>query len=430
MSENTSLTVTLKAHNASQVANLHYLVHVALRARSRQVSALVIYPFIIQFVRDTDVTGGDETKTGNYRVRQESVFFLAACLTVVYFGRLSDRYGRRPVLLLGPVGLSLAMLGFGSSKKIWSLVFFRFIQGAFNGNNDSTSVAEIYSLLPFMWSIGSTLGPFIGGSLANPASRFPDSLGKIHLLREFPYLLPCATAGALALGAFIFGVLGLKETLPSAIARQKKGLLGTEVEPLLSNTSVSAQGDTLIANDVPHFEPSLFALCLTRSVIVFFNYACFLQPTFCFKVMIPLVYATPVELNGLGLSPLHIGRIMGLCGFLNMLPRPSAGRIDSTVILIMIFQMSCSFVVLSIFACTQIFIVDSAPSQKSLGSVNGLAQMVAATLRSIAPSFASSLFSTSVSHHLLGGYFVFFVLCSFSLCAVWASLLLPKKLRH
>lgn len=66
--------------------------------------------------------------------RQESVFFLAECLTVVYFGRASDRYGRRPVLLLGPVGLALAMFGFGLSKRFWSLVVFRCLQGAFNGN--------------------------------------------------------------------------------------------------------------------------------------------------------------------------------------------------------------------------------------------------------------------------------------------------------
>lgn len=80
-------------------------------------------------------------------------------------------------------------------------------------------------------------------------------------------------------------------------------------------------------------------------------------------------------------------------------------------------------------ACTQIFIVDSAPTPNSLGGVNGLAQMVAATLRSIAPSVAASLFATSVSHDLLGGNFVFYVLCGITLCGVRAALLLPRKLR-
>ena len=65
---------------------------------------------------------------------QESMFFLAEMLTVFQWGWLSDRYGRKPVLLLGPLGLSFAMLGFGLSKSFWSLVTYRCLQGVFNGN--------------------------------------------------------------------------------------------------------------------------------------------------------------------------------------------------------------------------------------------------------------------------------------------------------
>jgi MFS family permease len=84
---------------------------------------------------------------------QESSFFLAECLTVYQLGRLSDIYGRRPVLLFGPLGLGLAMLGFGLSTSFWMLLGmayffslsivwficarnagFRCAQGAFNGN--------------------------------------------------------------------------------------------------------------------------------------------------------------------------------------------------------------------------------------------------------------------------------------------------------
>ncbi|KAJ7163892.1 major facilitator superfamily domain-containing protein [Mycena crocata] len=441
---------------------------------SEPVTALVIYPFIMQFVRDTGVTGGDETKTGYFAGIIESVFFLAECLTVVYFGRASDRYGRRPVLLFGPVGLALSMLGFGFSKRFWSLVVFRCFQGAFNGNigvsksvmaeiSDSTNIAEIYALLPFMWTVGVTIGPFIGGTLANPAARFPDTAGKINILREFPYLLPCATAGALAFGAFVFGFFGLKETLPSAIANQKRKSIqrGTETEPLLSETSVSSRDPT--ADPIP----PLRDLFIRPVLISLMNHGflCFCQMSY--DVLIPLVYATPIAMGGLGLSPLYIGRIMGLCGFLNIFtqtflsakairrfgPRSifitafcclsmsflaypflnffarRAGKVDAAVVMVIILQLSSSFVIFPTFACTQIFIVDSAPTQNSLGGVNGLAQMVSSILRSISPSFAASLFSTSVSHHLLGGNFVFFVLCAISLCGVRASLMLPKRLR-
>lgn len=65
---------------------------------------------------------------------QESAFFMAESLTVFQTGRLSDIYGRRPVLLLGPLGLAMSMFGFGLSKTFWSLFILRCAQGAFNGN--------------------------------------------------------------------------------------------------------------------------------------------------------------------------------------------------------------------------------------------------------------------------------------------------------
>jgi len=54
-------------------------------------------------------------------------------MTVVQWGYLSDRYGRRPVLLTAPLGLTVAMLGFGTSTTFWPLVAFRCFQGIFNG---------------------------------------------------------------------------------------------------------------------------------------------------------------------------------------------------------------------------------------------------------------------------------------------------------
>ncbi|KAJ7854550.1 hypothetical protein B0H14DRAFT_2353643, partial [Mycena olivaceomarginata] len=79
--------------------------------------ALVIYPFVVQFVRETGITGRDETKTGFYAGMLAILFFLAECLTAYQLGRLSDIYGRRPVLLFGPLRLGLAMLGFGLSTS-------------------------------------------------------------------------------------------------------------------------------------------------------------------------------------------------------------------------------------------------------------------------------------------------------------------------
>jgi MFS family permease len=106
-----------------------------------------------------------------------------------------------------------------------------------------------------------------------------------------------------------------------------------------------------------------------------------------------------------------------------------AGRVDSAVRITLACQLSCTFVLYFSYASTMIFIMDAAPSRASLGSVNGLAQMVGTVLRSIAPSFSSSLFALSAEHQIAGGNLVYFVLIAATLCAVRCSLLLPRKLR-
>lgn len=77
---------------------------------------------------------------------QESAFFAAESLTVVQWGYLSDRYGRRPILLIAPLGLGCAMFAFGMSMSFWPLVVARCFQGIFNGNIgvSKSILAEVY----------------------------------------------------------------------------------------------------------------------------------------------------------------------------------------------------------------------------------------------------------------------------------------------
>ncbi|KAJ7186215.1 major facilitator superfamily multidrug-resistance, DHA1 sub-family [Mycena pura] len=438
------------------------------------MTALVIYPFVVQFVRDTGITGGDEAKTGFYAGLLESAFFMAESLTVFQFGRLSDIYGRRPVLLLGPLGLAMSMFGFGLSKTFWWLFILRCAQGAFNGNigvaktamneiSDPTNVADIFSYLSMMWSMGATLSPFIGGTLSSPATKWPDTLGRFQLLHDYPYFLPCAVAGSTAFLSFVFGYLGLKETLPSAVARarKRKGGPATETDPLLSASSATA------ARHDPQEVRTVREL-LTRPVCT--ALLCHGMLTFCdmtFSALLPLVCATPIELGGLGLEPQSIGLIMGLCGITNaiiqllfggrvirhfgarrvftagfcalifafsMYPLRSilarrAGRVDGAVAAVLAAQLSSSCFMYFSYSATIMFTMESAPNKANVGGVNGLAQMVGTTLRAAAPSCASSLFALSVQHNLLGGYLVYLVLGAIALVAVRCSLLLPRRLR-
>ena len=124
-------------------------------------------------------------------------------------GGLSDRFGRRPVLLIGFSGLALSFIITGLSTALWMLVVVRLISGAMNANAAVANayVADItppeerakrFGMIGAMFGLGFILGPVIGGLL-----------GSIDLH------LPFFVAGALALCNWLYGWLVLPESLPA-----------------------------------------------------------------------------------------------------------------------------------------------------------------------------------------------------------------------
>lgn len=76
-----------------------------------------------------------------------------------------------------------------------------------------------------------------------------------------------------------------------------------------------------------------------------------------------------------------------------------------------------------------ILVVQNAPSKQLLGAANGAAQMVTSGSRALAPAIASSLFSISISRHLLGGHMVYYIFLSLSVGLILVSHLLPTPTR-
>ena len=71
--------------------------------------------------------------------------------------------------------------------------------------------------------------------------------------------------------------------------------------------------------------------------------------------------------------------------------------------------------------------MSSAPDKRSLGATNGLAQTTASVVRAIGPAMATSLFSFSVEHQLLGGYAVYAILFVMACFGVLLALRLPDE---
>ena len=164
-----------------------------------------------------------------------TVFSFSQALTGIFWGRLSDRFGRKPIILTALTCVLLSALLFGFSQSLIWAIIARAVGGASNGNVGilRTVVAEIvttkelqpraFSIMPLVWSLGSIFGPILGGALANPAARYPSLFGQNQFFIRFPFALPnlvCSIFFLISLGA---GFLFMKESLESKKHRPDVG---------------------------------------------------------------------------------------------------------------------------------------------------------------------------------------------------------------
>ena len=111
-------------------------------------------------------------------------FSIAQLLAAPLWGRVSDRYGRRPALLIGLSASALAYVVFGLATSVWLLFLSRLVQGAGGG---TTGVAQAYvadtvqpgdraralGWLSAATSAGVMVGPAIGSAAAHFGQAAP-----------------------------------------------------------------------------------------------------------------------------------------------------------------------------------------------------------------------------------------------------------------
>ncbi|KAH8670275.1 major facilitator superfamily domain-containing protein [Tricladium varicosporioides] len=227
------------------------LFFLALCRIAEPVALTSVFPYAYDMMKHFGGSVGENA--GLYAGIVEASFSFAETITAFMWGALSDHIGRKPVLLIGCFGTMLSMLVIGFSTNIYLAVLGRAFGGGLNGNIGivQTMVGELvtnpkhepraYSIMPFFFTIGCTVGPAVGGYFSRPAEAFPNVFGKVPLFIDFPYLLPNLICVAMLLVTIVIATVFLEETHPEILekrrARQVQAALFIDAEvPLLSGT--------------------------------------------------------------------------------------------------------------------------------------------------------------------------------------------------
>ncbi|KAL3421131.1 major facilitator superfamily transporter [Phlyctema vagabunda] len=199
------------------------------------IAFMSIFPYVYFMIQDFHITK-DESSISVYAGMVTSAFAFAEFSSGVVWGKLSDKIGRKPVLLTGLAGTALSMLVFGFAPSLPVALLARALGGLLNGNIGvlQTTVAEMvtvkehqpraYTIMPFVWCLGSILGPTLGGALARPVLNYPTLFQTGTIWERFPYLLPNLVCTAIVCFGVVIGILFLEETHAEKKHRRDPGL--------------------------------------------------------------------------------------------------------------------------------------------------------------------------------------------------------------
>ncbi|KAE9406760.1 MFS general substrate transporter [Gymnopus androsaceus JB14] len=403
-----------------------------------------VFPYIPEFTYAC--LGGsraDPSQVAYFSGLVESIFAISQLLCIIYWARLSDKFGRRPVIMTGTLGVGIATMYFGLSKTIADLLVSRFIAGVFAGTasvmhtilgeiTDSTNQAAAFPLYGLVWPA------LIGGTFSTPAAKF--SIFEKTIFDRNPYFLPCFVSGLLSITAFILAYFCMNESLPSKRFSAEK-----------SQTPTNSGS---IDNDSPVAPPSAIELLSFPIIRALSLSGCALEINgSSFAVLFVLFCYTPIQNGGLAFPPSTIGYSLAFAGLilgaaqvfimpillrryeaakiynmsiaawpitflifptLNMIARfgldENTGQLSTysnallwvgIVIVLTLSRIGCIA-----FSASMILIRNNVPKPSYLGSVNGLVQSSMCFSRCFAPAFARLVFLVaSISYNILGGYF-------------------------
>ena len=416
---------------------------VALLCYARLVEPIAffsIFPYISEMTKANGRLADEDV--GFYAGLIESLFSLTQMMVMVLWGRASDRFGRKPVLVVSLVGVTGATAVFGLARTIGQMILFRCLAGVFAGtlvtirtmmaeHSTPATQARIFSWFAFAGNMGILLGPLLGGSLADPARQYGGVFRRDAFFVDYPYALSSLVVAAVGATGAITTALWVDETL----RREPGAKPGAAPRPAVDR---SARG-------------------LLRSPgvgIVLYVYGHIMVLAYAYTCIAPVWWFTPVALGGFGFEPLQISLLLGVNGaaqaaWLLLVFPPLQRRIGTNGVLracayaYPVFFASCPLgnvllrrgadvafwvvvpALLAVgcgvsmcFTVIQLAVNDVAPSPAVLGTLNALALTGVSGIRAFSPALFSSLFAWGANTQWLYGYAIWVLLVAL---ALWFS---------
>uniref|UniRef100_A0A5B7B9V3 Major facilitator superfamily (MFS) profile domain-containing protein n=1 Tax=Davidia involucrata TaxID=16924 RepID=A0A5B7B9V3_DAVIN len=412
-----------------------------------------LFPFLYFMIKDFHIAKREED-IGYYAGYVGSSFMLGRALTSVIWGMVADRYGRKPVIMIGTITVVIFNTLFGLSTNFWMAVSTRFLLGSLCGilGPMRAYASEVcrkeyqalgMSIISTSWGIGLVIGPAIGGFLAQPAEKYPNIFSKESLFGRFPYFLPCLLISLFALVVSVV-CCWLPETLHIHNGNKKEQDGSCDELEVTAYESVALDKMKNSGGRVPTSRQSLLKNWpLMSSIMV---YCVFQLHDMAYTEIFSLWAVSPRKNGGLSYTTADVGEVLAISGFglllfqlflyplvERFLGAITVSRIGAVLTIPLLssypyaamlsgfclsLAVNCASVLKNVFSVsitTGLFLLQNrAVSQEQRGAANGISMSAMSLFKAIGPAAGGSLFSWAQRHqnaHLFpGDHMVFFIL--------------------
>lgn len=273
-----------------------------------------------------------------------TAYLVSSTVLVPVYGRLSDVWGRKKVVVSGVAVFLVASVLCGLSRSTWQLIAARALQGVGSASIFTTSFAVVADLFPpsergkytglfgSMFGLSSLVGPLLGGFITDTFGwhwvflvNLPiGAVALAFILSKMPPLLPALEAkptvdwaGALLLSVGTVPLL-LAFSLGRAVPREGDGGFSWTSWPVLSLFTLAVAGVVAFVAWELETPSPLVDLHLFRNRTVRFGTAAafalggvFLTPMVFLPLFMVNVVGVTNTASGLTISPLVLGIVAG-----------------------------------------------------------------------------------------------------------------------